>query len=263
MKRYVRLYRIFFLQYMKGLMQSRIDFFMGFFAFFLNQILGVVFLVLVFAKIPDLNGWSFYELVFIYGFAQIPRGIDHFVTDYLWIFARRTIKEGTFDRYLLRPVNVLFQVIVERCQPDGIGEIVVGLLLVSYAATKLSIQFTFIQLILGIFAVLAGALIYTALKLIFATNAFFIQDAYSLLFLVHNTSDFAKYPMSIFVKPIRYVLSYLLPFAFTAFIPASYFLRKNTLLATIGGEFAMAILFSVIAYRYFLFGCNKYESSGN
>lgn len=84
-------------------MQSKLDFFMGFFGFFLNQLLGIVFLQLVFEKIPHLNGWSFYQLVFIYGFAQIPRGIDHFFTDYLWLFARKTVKEGSFEVcFLLR-----------------------------------------------------------------------------------------------------------------------------------------------------------------
>ncbi|WP_099469320.1 ABC transporter permease [Konateibacter massiliensis] len=263
MGRYLKLYKIFFLQYMKGLMQSKIDFFIGFFSFFLNQILGVAFLYLVFEKIPDLNGWSFYQLIFIYGYAQIPRGIDHFVTDYLWLFARKTVKEGSFDRYLLRPVNPLFQVIVERCQPDGIGEILVGVLLVAYSAVKLDLAISVGGILLFFISIIAGAIIFTAVKLFFATNAFFMKDSYSLLYLVHNMSDFAKYPTSIYAKPIRIVLSYIIPFAFTAFIPASFFLQKGNLLQTIGMEVFVAALSFLIAYRYFAFGCNKYESAGN
>lgn len=263
MRRYVKLYKIFFLQYMKGLMQSKIDFFIGFFSFFLNQILGVAFLYLVFEKIPDLNGWSYYQLIFIYGYAQIPRGIDHFVTDYLWLFARKTIKEGSFDRYLLRPVNPLFQVIVERCQPDGIGEILVGIILVVYSVAKLNIAVSFVGSLLFLISVFAGAVIFTAVKLFFATNAFFMKDSYSLLFLVHNMSDFAKYPISIYAKPIRIILSYIIPFAFTAFIPASFFLQKGSLPQTICMEVLVAVISFFIAYQYFNFGCNKYESAGN
>lgn len=248
---------------MKSLMQSKIDFFMGFFSFFLNQIMGVAFLYLVFEKIPDLNGWSFYQLIFIYGYAQIPRGIDHFVTDYLWLFARKTIKEGSFDRYLLRPINPLFQVIVERCQPDGLGEILVGILLVGYATSKLRLSLSVGLICLFVVSILAGSIIYTAIKLFFASNAFFMKDSYSLLFLVHNMSDFAKYPISIYAKPIRIVLSYIIPFAFTAFIPASYFLQYTALITTIGLEILVSIISFFIAYKYFEFGCNKYESAGN
>lgn len=248
---------------MKSLMQSKLDFFMGLFSFFLNQAIGIIFLFLVFQKIPNLNGWQFYELVFIYGFAQIPRGIDHFFTDYLWVFCRRTIREGSFDRYLLRPINPLFQVVVERCQPDGLGEILVGLLLVITAAQNLGIEMSFLAVLAFILAVIAGSIIFTSIKLFFATNAFFIKDAYSLLFLAYNLSDFAKYPLNIYSGFIRVVLSYIIPFSFAAFIPASFFLNDVSIISTIGAGLLVAIIAFFIAYRYFVFGIKHYESAGN
>lgn len=172
MKRYIKLYIIFLKQYMKAQMQSKLDFIMGFFSFFLNQILGIVFIYLVFEKIPNLRGWSFDQMIFIYGYAQIPRGIDHFIADYLWVFTRKTVRDGSFDRYLLRPINPVYQIIIERCQPDGIGEILVGILLVIYSAKNLSLQFSIINILLFIISVVVGAVIFTSIKLFFATNAF-------------------------------------------------------------------------------------------
>lgn len=262
-KRYMYLYKIFLVQYMKAQMQSKADFIVGFFSFFLNQILGIVFLYLVFEQIPDLNGWSFYQLVFIYGYAQIPRGIDHFFTNYLWIFTRKTVKEGLFDRYLLRPVNPLFQILVEQCCPDGIGEFLVGVVLVVYAAMNLNITITAVGIFWFVVSIIFGALIYMSVKLFLATNTFFFMDAYQLLFLGYNFSDFVKYPLGIYNKPIRFTLSYVIPFGFTAFIPASYFLQAGTLQHTIMTEIIVAIISFLIAYQYFCFGCNKYESAGN
>lgn len=263
MKRYFHLYNIFLQQYMKKLMQSKLDFFIGFFSFFLNQLIGIVFLKLVFNRIPDLNGWSFYQLVFLYGFAQIPRGIDHFFTDYLWTFTRKTIKEGAFDRYLLRPINPLFQILVERCQLDGLGEVAVGVLLSGYAAAKLKITMTWISLLVFLIAVIAGAVIYTSVKLFFASNAFFMKECYGLLYTAYNMSDFAKYPTEIYSTPVKTVISWILPFAFTAFIPAEYFLREMSLFTTIGAECLVAAAAFFISYSYFKFGCNHYESAGN
>lgn len=262
-KRYLRLYRIFLTQYMKAQMQSRADFIMGFFAFFLNQIAGIVFLYLIFEQIPSLNGWNFYQLVFIYGYAQIPRGIDHFFTNYLWIFARRTVKEGLFDRYLLRPADPLFQILVEQCCPDGIGEVLAGALMVIYAVCNLNITITAASVFWFIISVFFGALIYMAVKIFLATNTFFIKDAYQLLYLGYNFSDFVKYPLEIYNKPVRMALSFIIPFGFTAFIPASYFLQVGTLKNTILAEIIMAIISFSAAYRYFCFGCSRYESAGN
>lgn len=263
MKRYLQLYRIFLAQYMKVQMQSKIDFVVGFFSFFLTQMLGIVFLYLVFEQIPDLNGWSFYQLVFIYGYAQIPRGIDHFFTNLLWIFTRKTVKEGLFDRYLLRPANLLFQILVEQCCPDGIGEFLIGIVLVVYATAHLNISITVVSIILFLVSVIFGALIYLSVKLMLATNTFFFMDAYQILFLGYNLSDFVKYPLEIYNKPIGFALSYIIPFGFTAFIPASYFLETGTLYGTIFVEIIVAVLAFLIAYRYFCYGCNRYESAGN
>ena len=263
MLRYIHLYKIFLLQYLKSLLQSKLDFFMGFFSFFLNQILGIIFLQLVFSQIPDLNGWSFEQLVFIYGFAQIPKGIDHFFTDYLWVFCRKTVREGAFDRYLLRPVNPLFQVLVERCQPDGLGEVLVGVILVAYAGAKLRLSFSVFSFFVFLIAVFAGSVIYTAVKLFFASNAFFMKECYNMLYTAYNISDFAKYPTEIYTKPVRLIVSFVLPFAFTAFIPANYFINGGTLLLSVGAECLVAAAAFLIAYLYFSFGIKKYESAGS
>ena len=87
MAKYIKLYVKFLKQYIKTLMEYRIDFILGLIGFVLVQLAGIVFIKLIFNVIPTLDGWSFYEILFIYGFAQIPRGIDHIFTDYLWIFS--------------------------------------------------------------------------------------------------------------------------------------------------------------------------------
>ena len=110
MKRHFKLYIRFLQQYIKTLMAYRADFILGLIGFILVQSVGVIFISLIFSAIPTLSGWSFYEILFIYGFAQIPRGIDHVFTDQLWIFSWKTIAQGEFDRYLVRPLNPLFQV---------------------------------------------------------------------------------------------------------------------------------------------------------
>ena len=113
-KRYLRLYRVLIVQFFKVIMQSKVDFLMGLFGFFFTQVTGILFLYLVFEQIPFLQGWSLEQLIFIYGFAQIPRGIDHLFTDNIWLVAWRLVINGDFDRYMLRPMNVFFQVIAEQ-----------------------------------------------------------------------------------------------------------------------------------------------------
>lgn len=48
MKRYLRLYRVLVAQFLKTIMQSRVDFLIGLLGFFFTQIMGIAFLYLVF-----------------------------------------------------------------------------------------------------------------------------------------------------------------------------------------------------------------------
>ena len=263
MRKYIRIYRIFLVQYLKNIMQSKVDFFMGFLAFFVNQALGIIFLWVIFNQIPSLNGWGFYEILFIYGFAQIPRGIDHMFTDLIWILGRDMIIDGTFDRYLLRPINPLFHLCADRFQPDGIGELLIGIIILVVAATHLTITITPLVVVLFIISVLFGAIIYTSIKLFFSSLSFWIKSSISITSLAYNMSDFAKYPISIYAAPIQFILAFLIPFAYVAFFPAAAFLGHEPLVQTIAIEVLIAIVAWVIAYTTFKRGLRRYESAGN
>lgn len=263
MKKYIKLYIKFLKQYIKSLIEYRGDCILGIVGFLLVQITGVVFIQLIFNTIPNLEGWSFYEILFIYGFAQIPRGIDHIFTDYLWIFSSRTIIKGEFDRYLLRPLNPLFQIIAERFQSDGLGEVIVGIILVTLSTIKLNISFKFLKIIIFIFVILCSTLIYTAIKLAVASIAFWIKYAQSYLFMVYQLSGFTKYPISIYPNAIKGLLTVIIPFAFTGFYPGAYFLGKGSFISGVLLTFIISIVSIIIAYRIWLKGISGYESSGN
>ena len=159
LKRYGRLYRVLIAQFIKVVMQSKVDFLMGLLGFFLTQASGIIFLYLIFQQIPNLQGWTFDQLIFIYGFAQIPRGIDHLLTDNIWLVAWRIVVNGEFDRYMLRPMNVFFQVIAEKLQPDALGEILIGTILVIISVQKGVAALTPVNVLLFMVSMLAGALI--------------------------------------------------------------------------------------------------------
>jgi len=244
-------------------MEYKFDFFIGLFSFFLVQGTSIVFLYLIFQKITALNGWTYNQILFIYGFAQIPRGIDHLFTDQLWLVARNMLKDGSFDRFLLRPLNPLFQVVSERFQPDAFGELILGIILFVYGYGALGLDFTAFEWVKYIAVVLAGTLIYTSIKLITASVAFWTKRSQSLMFLTYSFADFTNYPIDVYAPFIRGVLTFIIPFAFVSFIPASEFLGKsyynNASLLTI---IVAAVLF-VFGNLLWNRGLKVYESAGN
>lgn len=262
-RKYLRLYKKFLAQYLKILMEYKTDFIIGLFGFFVVQITGIVFLYLVFQRIPTLNGWSFNEILFIYGFAQLPRGIDHLFTDNLWLLSGRIIVRGDFDRYLLRPINPLFHLIAEVFQPDAFGELIVGIILVVTSISKLHLRLTMLNVLTFIFVLICGSIIYTSIKLFFASFAFWIKNSQAVLFVNYSISDFSKYPIGIYSKLVKGIMTFIIPFAFTAFFPASYFIGRINAATAIGGTFIAAAISFTIAYATWLWGIRAYESAGN
>lgn len=263
LKRYVRLYRVLISQFLKVIMQSKVDFLLGLLGFFLTQIMGIAFLYLVFEQIPSLDGWTLDQLIFIYGFAQIPRGIDHLFTDNIWLVAWRLVINGDFDRYMLRPMNVFFQVIAEKLQPDALGELLVGTILVIRSISKGIVIVDGMHILMFIISVIVGAVIYTSIKLFFASLAFWIKRSGPFLQLAYTMSDFAKYPTTIYNKIIRFIITWVIPFSFVAYLPARVFLIQNESFQSVGIECVIAVIFWIVAYGLFSYGIRKYESAGN
>lgn len=263
-KRYARLYKVFVVQFFKFLVQSKIDFLIGLLGFFLTQATGIAFLYLVFLQIPVFAGWSLEQLIFIYGFAQIPRGIDHLFTDNIWLVAWRLIVNGQFDRYMLRPMNLFFQIIFEKLQPDALGELLVGIILIVTSITKGIVILDGAHVLFFLISMLAGAIVYTAIKLLFASLAFWMKISGPVLYTAYQLSDFAKYPSDIYSRGVRIIITWVIPFAFVAYLPASYFLKADVSpWRTIGVECILAMVFFVIAYLVFNRGIHVYESCGN
>ena len=70
-KRALRLYRTFVVQHLKNLMEYKIDFLTGAVSFLFNQVINIMFLSIIFSQIPNLVGWSYEEIIFIYGFSHL------------------------------------------------------------------------------------------------------------------------------------------------------------------------------------------------
>ncbi len=263
LKYYLSMYKDFVLQYWKTLLASKLNFFLGLGAFLVTQAGGILFLVFVFQAIPNLNGWTLDQLLFIYGFAQLPRGLDHLFADYLWLFSNVTIVHGEYDRYLLRPLSPLFQVIAERFQGDALGEIIVGIIILCISIPRLALPFSLLNIFLFLVTVLAGTVIYTSIKLFFASLAFWMKDSFPLLNIAYMFGDFAKYPETIYIRPVSFFLSFILPFSFTAFIPASWFLGRGSFAWTIGGTVIAAGASAAIALFTWKAGQKVYDGAGN
>ncbi len=263
MKHFLKLYATFIAQYFKRLLEYRIDFLTGAFSFLFDQVTSLVFIFIIFNQIPALSGYPFEAIVFIYGFSLIPKGIDHFLTDNLWKVAYFMVRNGSFDRYLTRPIHPLLHVIMETWQIDALGEFLVGMTLVLYSSSQGIITWMVSDILLLPLTMIMASLIYTSIKMMVSAIALWTKRSGSILQMVYSTNEFAKYPIAIYHRMIQFTITYVIPFAFTSYFPARYFMTRENPWGNIGGLFLLAVTFTSFGVYLWQIGLRAYESAGS
>lgn len=248
--------------FLRRLLQYRVDFVLGCAGFAVSVLTRALFIYLVFQQVALIDGWSYHEVLFLFGFSLIPRGLDHMFTDQLWELGRKLVQRGEFFKYLIRPINPLFHLVSERFfYPDGLGEMLAGAAILGYAASQLGLGLGPGQLAVAVVLVLSGALIYTAIKLAFGALAFWTVSSLPAMNAAYQVSSFVKYPLDIFHPAIQNLLLWVLPFGFTAYVPVRYLLRGDTSL--VYWTPLVALLSFVLALQVWRAGVNRYEMTGS
>lgn len=262
-KRALKMHRIFIVQELKRFMEYKGDFLTGAVGLLLAQLCSIVFITVIFSQIPTLRGWSYNEVMFIYGFSLIPKALDHLFFDNLWSVGYFIVRKGDFDKYLTRPINPLFHVMAEKFQLDALGELIIGIVLLSCSLPTIEVEWGIVKVLLVMVAIICASFIYTGIKIGTAAIAFWVKRSGNITFMFYMVNDFVKYPIDIYNSVVRSVLTYIIPFAFTSYFPALYFLTGENPLVNIGMTVVVAVVVMTVGILIWNRGIKAYESVGS
>jgi ABC-2 type transport system permease protein len=262
MTRYAGLYWHFLIQRFKTLLEYRANFIIGASSTIFLQASGLLTIWVVMRQVPSLNGWSLEEVLLIYGLVTLAKSINHMFADNLWTIGRVYIRTGGFDRFLVRPIDPLFHLLADRFCHDGIGNFLVGLALVIGAGAPLGIFADTLKVVYLVIAVLSGGAIFIALNLITCVSSFWLMDSVPVTRAVFDNHLFAQYPLTIYPRAVNILLTWLIPYGFTSFYPATYLLGRDTSLVVWLGP-AVAALLLLAGYRFWRFGLRYYAGTGS
>ena len=263
MKRHLRLLLLYFAQYAKVRMGYKADFFIAVFSSMAATVLGFGFVLVLFSKIPRLQDWSFYEVLFLYGFSLIPLGFFNVVSWNLYEFGDIYIIQGRFDRILLRPVDTLFQILFEKFRLESLQEVITGIVVVAICVRRLGLTWNSADYFWFGLMVACGAFIYISVFLILTAVSFWFEDRVGIVPPVFNMLTFGRYPLTIYNVFIQFMLSWVIPFGFASFYPTTYFLRRNAFAPYVHLVPAVAAAFFVLALVVWNRGVRNYSSTGS
>ncbi|OEH91407.1 ABC transporter permease [Bacillus solimangrovi] len=259
---YVSMFFQYIGQYMKTRLQYRTDLVIEVISDLLFQAVNLVFIIVVFGHTQLLGGWSRDEIVFIYGFFLVPFAL--FATFFnIWDFNERYIVKGEMDRILTRPIHSLFQIILERMELESLFGVVTGLIIMSYAGSNLGLSMQWYTPLVFIVMVFGGMFVYAGIFIIIASIGFWSDARTSIMPMMYNIGNYGRYPVDIYNPVIRYILTWILPFAFVGVYPAAYFLGRTEWYSYAFLTPFVGIGFFSLAVFIWNQGVKRYRGAGN
>ncbi|GAB7389333.1 ABC-2 family transporter protein [Bacillaceae bacterium] len=223
---YLSIFLQYMAQYVKTRLAYRTDVLVEALSDLLFQTVNLVFILVVFAHIPFLHGWTRDEVIFIYGFFLVPYAL--FATFFnIWDFNERYIVRGEMDRVLTRPLHSLVQIILETMELESLFGAVTGLIIMFYAGSRLDLTLHWYDPLIFVLFVLGGTLVYAGIFVSLAAIGFWSDSRTGIMPMMYNIGNYGRYPVDIYNRVIRFILTWVLPFAFVGVYPASYFLQKE------------------------------------
>lgn len=221
---YIGLYGIHLSNYGKRLVEYRADTFVAMLGGMAMQGGFLIFLKTIYQRVPQLNGFNQNELIFLFGFVTLGRELSRMFLDSPFRLSF-IVRRGLLDTFMIRPCSTLFQIVALDVQVVASGGALVGLVIMINSLNQMVEMVTPLMIIWLFVAVLCNMLIQYSILMSLSTLSFKIPEVSSILLPVCWIYEFNRYPISIFPVAIQGLLTYILPFAISAYYPVAYFLR--------------------------------------
>ncbi len=263
----VRLYTRYIGASLRAQMQYRASFIMnalGHLAITAGEFLS---LAALFGRFGNIDGWTLPEVALFYGLVScafalcegVARGFDDF---------SRTIRNGDFDRLLVRPRSTLLQVAGQELQLLRVGRFLQGLAVLIWSAATLGIAWTLPRILLVLGAVLGGVCLFYGLFVLQATLCFWtVQSLEVMNTLTYGGVETAQFPVTVYRAWFRNIFIYVVPLACVTYFPALAILDRADALGSPTWFQWLAPLvgvgFMALAPQVWHFGVRHYRSTGS
>ncbi len=257
----MKLYFKFLAVHLKSAMAYKASFFLtclGQMLTSLNVYLGVVFLL---DRFGTVGGYALPELTLCYGCVLLAsslascfgRGFDAF---------SRILSNAQFDRILVRPRGLAFQVLCQEMKPTAAARVLQGVLMLIYGIQGGQIQWAAGKALTVAEMVLCGAAIFFGVYLLYAALCFFTLEGLEVMNIFTNgIQEYGKYPFDVYGKGVLWLLTLLVPMALVQYWPLQYLLGRGP--AWYGLLPLASLLFLLPCAAAWRFGVAHYRSTGS
>ena len=143
------------------------------------------------------------------------------------------VKNGTFDRVLLRPRSTLLQVLGAALAPETIGRLVLAALVLGWGLAALDGGAVAGDVALLLWAFAGGVAAFFALLMLSAALSFWTTETLLIFAIVTKGGlETTQYPISVFHRALRYLFLFMVPIGTVTYFPVVHVLGRPDPLGT-------------------------------
>lgn len=244
-------------------------------ASFLISVVGILLLTAsefsavwaLFDRFGQIRGWTLPEIALFYGMISITWAITEAIGRGFDLFASM-VQHGGFDRLLLRPRATALQVLGQELTIKRLGRLVQGAVVLGYAASAGTIDWTWPRVVLLVGAIGCGICACLGLLVLQATSAFWTVAGLEVWSaFTYGGTTMSQYPLPIYRAWFRGLFTYVIPLGCICYLPGVAILGRPDPLGTpawVGWIAPLAgPVFLAVCLQVWRIGVRHYRSTGS
>jgi ABC-2 type transport system permease protein len=206
--------------------------------------IGLVPLYVAFNQRPAIAGWTYEQAIVVVGWFTLLKGILDGAVNPSLITVVSQIRQGTLDYTLLKPADAQFLVSTAKFEVWRLIDVAAAAGIIAWAFARMGRAPEPHHTALALALIGAGALVLYSVWILVISAAFWVVRLDNLTYLFNSILDFARWPVTIFKGPFRFVFTFIIPLALMTTYPAEAILGRlssRTAALSIAGALAFAL----------------------
>jgi ABC-2 type transport system permease protein len=224
---WIRLYGAYVRMYFRSRKEYRASFFAGMAANFYCYFITYATYWVITSRFTSIGGWAFPELTVLYSLNLLTYAVSGTLFWYTLYFLEDFVTSGRLDRFLVRPGGVIQQLMCQEFGSTFLGQVVVSLIFLLSQLARIGGRLSALKIAYLIVALFGGVLLQAAGVIATGALSFWVLRSRSIgAIAYYDVRGLANYPLSIYPRIVRIVLTYVLPWAFINYYPSLVLLDR-------------------------------------
>jgi ABC-2 type transport system permease protein len=225
--------------------------------------LSLIFIDAVYGHVVTIGDWNHAQALVIIATSALIDGLS-WMTVRTIIRIDTRIRNGQFDFFLIRPVDAQILATIRQIDLEDISRVIFGLALLVYAVRMqdLSLVSLLPTIPLYVIMIFNALVVFYSFLVIIKSIAFWTVQTERLSELTFTFIDTTYYPMDIFRRLGRVVLTLVIPVAVIATFPARVLLGRDIVPLFIL-SCLVALLFALVSRKIWNISLRRYSSASS